>query len=250
VINFDKETEYFSPDYLKRHKVPDMTSPSALRLRFVQEHYINVTDNVIAPEDIDTFDPEFITWNLNILDVFTAKMELMDLRLFYGDLFSSLQDPFIIIKHYDPLTNLDHRDTRIVRPGMIRSARKRCQSIFLEGIIPALRTHGINPEDFPVCFKRWHKCIHALLEERFISDDFRYNGPLVISCDSQSVNLTFYPNRAASSLIVNHQGRRFVQPRDTGIKVVPPAPFFTMIPQTVGKIQRNSGRMWMKAMVQ
>jgi hypothetical protein len=95
-----------------------------------------------------------------------------------------------------------------------------------EGIIPALQTHGINPEDFPVGFKRWQKCIHALLEERFISDDFRYNQLVVISCDSQSINLTFYRNRAASPLIVNHQGRRIVQPRHTGIKVVPPAPLF------------------------
>jgi hypothetical protein len=99
-----------------------MTSPSALRLRFVQEHCINGTDNVIAPEDIDTCDPNFITWNLNISDVFTAKMELTDPRLFYGDHFGSLQEPIIIIKHYDPLTNLDHSNTRIVRPGMIRSA--------------------------------------------------------------------------------------------------------------------------------
>ena len=83
-----------------------------------------------------------------------------------------------------------------------------------------MRTHGINPEDFPVGFKRWHKFIHALLEEQFISDDFRYNRLVVISCDSQSINLTFYPNRAASPLIVNHQGRRIVQPRDTGVEVV------------------------------
>ena len=89
-----------------------------------------------------------------------------------------------------------------------------------------MKTHGIKPDDFPVCFKRWHKCIYVLLEQRIISDDFRYNQPVVISCDSQSINLTFYPNRAASPLIVNYQGRRFVQPRDTGVDIIPPAPLF------------------------
>ena len=80
-----------------------------------------------------------------------------------------------IIKHYDPLTNLDHTATRIVRPGIVWSARKRCRNIFIDGLIPALQHHGINPADYPVCFKRWHKCIYEFLEERLISDDFRYN---------------------------------------------------------------------------
>jgi hypothetical protein len=92
-----------------------------------------------------------------------------------GDYFGSLKEPIIIIKHYDPLTNLDHTATRIVRPGIVWSARKRCRNIFIDGLIPALQHHGINPADYPVCFKRWHKCIYEFLEERLISDDFRYN---------------------------------------------------------------------------
>jgi len=97
VINFDEETEYFSPDYLERDKTPGMTSPSALRLQFVLKTYIEGTENIIAPEDIDSFDPDFITWNLNITDVFTTKMELTDPALVYGDYFGSLQEPIIII---------------------------------------------------------------------------------------------------------------------------------------------------------
>jgi transposase InsO family protein len=141
-----------------------------------------------------------------------------------GDYFGSLKEPIIIIKHYDPLTNLDHTATRIVRPGIVWSARKRCRNIFIDGIIPALQHHGINPADYPVCFKHWHKHIYECLEERLISDDFRYNRPVVISIDSHSINLTFYPNRAATPVIINYQERRFLQPRDSGVDIIPPAP--------------------------
>jgi len=155
VINFDAKTD----------TTPDMTSPSALCLQFVLKNYVDGTDNVVSPEDLDTFDPDFITWNLNISEVFTTKMELIDPKLTYGNNCGFLQEPIIIIKYYDPLTSLDHSATRIVRPGVVRSARKRCLNIFFGGIIPALKTHGIKPDDFPVCFKRWHKCIYVLLEK-------------------------------------------------------------------------------------
>jgi len=114
VINFDAKTE----------TTPDMSSPSALGLQFVLKNYIDGTDNVVSPEDIDTFDPDFITWNLNISEVFTTKMELTDPKLTYGNNCGFLQEPIIIIKHYDPLTSLDHTATRIVRPGVVRSASK------------------------------------------------------------------------------------------------------------------------------
>jgi hypothetical protein len=49
---------------------------------------------------------------------------------------------------------------------------------------------------------------------------------MVISSDAQSINLTFYPNRAASLLIVNYNGRQFIQPRDMGVEVIPPICLF------------------------
>ncbi|MFN9983091.1 MAG: hypothetical protein ACK53Y_24405, partial [bacterium] len=70
-----------------------MTSPSTLCLQFVLKNFIDGTDNVVSPEDIDTFDPDFITWNLNISEVFTTKMELTDPKLIYGNNCGFLQEP-------------------------------------------------------------------------------------------------------------------------------------------------------------
>jgi hypothetical protein len=53
-----------------------------------------------------------------------------------------------------------------------------------------------HPHNFPVCYKRWHKFLYDLLEERLLAYDFWYNHPIVISCEAESINLTFYPNRA------------------------------------------------------
>lgn len=54
----EDEIDYFIPDYLDDHRIPDPSSPNTWRLKFVQECYIEGTDNMISPEDINTLDPD------------------------------------------------------------------------------------------------------------------------------------------------------------------------------------------------
>jgi hypothetical protein len=58
----------------------------------------------ISYDDLNTFDPDFITWNLSIMDVFITKLELTRASLCYGDHFGTLKEPILVLKHYNPLT--------------------------------------------------------------------------------------------------------------------------------------------------
>jgi hypothetical protein len=145
----------------------DMNSPQTeelLKSQFSSKHtssdfYPNDTtvkdqaNVVISPEDINSCDPDFITWNLNVHNVFISKLELTSSSLCYGGYFGCLKEPIIILKHYDPLNFFQPTFLKVIYPGIMQQAKKRCCSVFCEGIIPALQSHGIQPHNFPVCYK-------------------------------------------------------------------------------------------------
>jgi hypothetical protein len=114
-----------------------------------------------SPEEIDSFEPFYITWCLNIADIFTSKMELVHPELQYGDTWEDLDEPLLIFSESEPFPIAGMQFTSIVRPGTHRSSYKRTRQMFLEGILPALKVaFGITPDMYPVCYRRWHKFVY------------------------------------------------------------------------------------------
>jgi len=118
--------EYYSPDFLDQHRTADTTSPSAIHAHWLTLQYLQGQDISISPEDTNSFDPNFITWNLPVWDVFNTKTELTRPSLCYGgDYFGTLKEPIFILTHYDPLTFDGSQFFMITHPGILKSARKR-----------------------------------------------------------------------------------------------------------------------------
>jgi hypothetical protein len=139
-------------------------------------------------------DPYFITWNFNIVDSFTSKIQNGIDRSISP--IWRLLCLFFRIYNDDPLFTRDVQFLRIAHLGLQRSCRKQCRTTFIERIIPALGFHGIIPSTCPVCFLRWYKWLSGMLKSCFNSDDCSYNRLMVVSCNSSS-NIMFYPNQTS-----------------------------------------------------
>lgn len=159
-------------------------------------------------------------------------------------------EPILIIKHPDPLDLPSSTYLQIIYPGIHCNAGKSCRETFVGGLIPALHHHGMYQSNFPVCFKRWQKFVDELLELCFLDDEYCWNRPMVISCDQQSISLSFYPNKAVTPTV---EIIKNVTLSNQGMHVMTSSPnihcFQTMILQNAGKIQKNCGPWSMRDMV-
>jgi hypothetical protein len=177
--------------------------------------YLDNSDATLAPDDLNSNEPHFITWCLNIQEAFTTKLELISRSVEYGDYLGALQEPIIVIRSIDLLPTKHYSYFKIVHPRTSKNFRKHVHTIIKEGIIPALSTVSqIDSHSYPSCLHRWHKFVYNTLEMRLLYDDHTYNRPVVISCHDEHINLTFYPNRAASPVIIEEQGHRFMSSKD------------------------------------
>ncbi len=103
-----------------------ITTPSPLFLWAdrLQARYVTVACQE-SPEEIDSFEPFYITWCLNIGDVFTSKMELIHPELQYGDSWEDLDEPLLILlSELEPFPAEGMQYTSIVRPGTHRNSYK------------------------------------------------------------------------------------------------------------------------------
>lgn len=79
------------------------TTPSPLFLWAdrLRARYVTVACEE-SPEEIDSFEPFYITWCLTIGDAFTSKMELIHPELQYGDSWEDLDEPLLILSELEP----------------------------------------------------------------------------------------------------------------------------------------------------
>jgi hypothetical protein len=129
-------------------------SPILLWANRLQARYITVACQE-SPEEIDSFEPFYITWCLNVADVFTSKMELVHPELQYGDTWEDLDEPLLILSELTPFSIAGMNYTFIVRPGTHHSSYKCTRLMFKEGILPALQAaFTITPALFPICINK------------------------------------------------------------------------------------------------
>jgi hypothetical protein len=106
-----------------------------------------------SPEEIDSFEPYYITWCINIADVFTSKMELVPSELKYGDTWVDLDSPLVVLSELTPFSTEGMHYTSIVRPCTHRAEGKRTRKMFKAGLVTALKSaFGIVPAMYPVCY--------------------------------------------------------------------------------------------------
>jgi hypothetical protein len=189
-------------------------SPISLWTDRLPDRYITVSCQE-SPEEIDSFEPFYITWCLNVADVFNSKMELVNPELQYGDTWEDLDEPLLILSELEPFPAAGMNYTSIVHPGTHRNSYKRTRQMFKEGILPALQAaFEITPVLFPISYKRWHKFVSDYLRFRLCHDDHNYNRPAIIHCDNETLFLCFCPDRAATpSLSISGNGVR-IKTRD------------------------------------
>jgi hypothetical protein len=126
-------------------------------------------------------------------------MELAHPTLHYGDTWDDLDEPLVVLSELEPFPTKGIEFTSIFRPGTHRNTFKRTRQLFKDGMIPALaQAFGITPALLPVCFHRWHKFAYEYLRFRMMHDDHRYNWPVIIYCDNETMFLCFCPDRAAT----------------------------------------------------
>jgi len=100
-------------------------SPSPISLWADQLRSRYVTDDCQeSPEEIVSFEPYYVTWCLNISDVFTSKMELVNPDLNYGDTWDDLDEPLVILSELEPFPMADMQYTLIARPGTHHNSYK------------------------------------------------------------------------------------------------------------------------------
>jgi len=136
-------------------------TPSPLSLWADQLHaqYVTVACQE-SPEKIDSFKPFYITWCLNIGDVFMSEMELVHPELQYGDTWEDLDELVLILSELEPFPAEGMQYTSIVRPGTHWNSYKCARQMMKDGLLPALKSaFGIVPAKYPICYRRWHKFI-------------------------------------------------------------------------------------------
>ncbi len=180
-----------------------------IKVRFLSESCYD------SPEEIDSFEPYYVTWCINIADVFTSKMELVSPKSKYGNTWDDLDVPLVVLSDIIPFSTEGMRYTSIVRPGTHRSAGKRTRQMFKVGLLPALETaFGIVPAKYPVCYQRWHQVVYDWLHYRLMHDNHHYNRPAIINCDTETLFLCFCPDRAATPSISVSENNVHLSSRD------------------------------------
>lgn len=81
-------------------------------------------------------------------------------------------------------------------------SRQTCQTIYQGWNYPCSWILQPVPALFPFCFARWNRFLKDALHFRFnLEENYRANKPMVVSCDNESIFITFYPDRAASLIV-------------------------------------------------
>jgi hypothetical protein len=129
-------------------------------------------------------------------------MELTHPDFNYGDTDKDLTEPWLILSDTKPFNTSGTRYTSIVKHGAHRNPAKCVRQFIKDGIIPALGSFNLSPALFPFCFARWNRFLKDALHFRFnLEENYQANKPMVVSCDNESIFITFYPDRAASLVI-------------------------------------------------
>jgi len=168
-----------------------------------------------SPEEIDSFEPYYLTWCINIANVFVSKTELVPSELKYGDTWDDLDSPLVVLSELTPFSTEGMHYTSIVKPGTHRAAGKRTRQMFKAGLLPALTSaFGTVPAMYPVCYRRWHQFVYDWLRFCLMHDDHHYNRPVIINCDKETIFLCFFPDRAATPSISVSENNVRIHSRD------------------------------------
>jgi len=168
-----------------------------------------------SPEEIDSFEPYYLTWCINIANVFVSKTELVPSELKYGDTWDDLDSPLVVLSELTPFSTEGMHYTSIVKPGTHRAAGKRTRQMFKAGLLPTLTSaFGTVPAMYPVCYRRWHQFVYDWLRFCLMHDDHHYNRPVIINCDKETIFLCFFPDRAATPSISVSENNVRIHSRD------------------------------------